>query len=549
MPAPKRTDVVPVISLAGLLCAAYVILLPSTRDVAGAQARMLFEQPGASLYILRVVGVKNGVPQSDKTAQDAQLKGVTQKYPNAAPLQIAAALHSANSLRQLRALTLRFPNNAALRAHILRISAMTLHPGHVPDAETAALYDGDAVHGERLEPNNAYFPMMQAMGLAAQQKDDQAIAILLRAADKTGWDDHTSEEGPTVIRLVEEAFGPTTVLDQVVIQDAILFPHLAALRGMERSVIADAQAKENAGQVEAGFRERHAILRLGHLMRTQGRTGMAAIVGALIARSCVFNPGGPVGNFVSNGLPSKPTLLQRQAAYVAYLQRIGHGEEASAVMQECAADAQTEPLINAGLARSPLNANNLRQVAAQWCINLALLANALAVLSLWFVALALTKTRRTEGVVPTLALALALALFLLLALQTQWAPVFGILRDVVVNLMLYLPGDTASGSANNPLSNPGALHISGVVASLLAPVTILICVAFTGFVRRTASFAFVINGLARWGGVMAGGLLFLYAVTLVTTVRSEARARDAFLRTAQHEGRYLAAVQHRSWPQ
>ena len=395
MPAPKRTDVVPRLSLAGLLCAACVILLPFTRHLAGMQARMLFERPAASLYILRVIGVKNGVPQSDKEAQDAQLEGVTQQNPSDVALQIAAALHSMNSVRQLRALTPRFPDNAALRAHILRISAMTMHPNRVPDAEAAALYDGDAAQGERLEPNNAYFSMMRAMALTAQQKDDQAIALLLRAADKTGWDDHASEEGPTSIRLVEEAFGPITVLDEAVIQDAILFPHLAALRGMERSVIADAQAKENAGQVEAGFRERRAILRLGHLMRTQGRTGIDSIVGAAIAQSSMVNPGGAAGNAVRSGLPSKPTLPQRLAAYQDYLQRIGHAEETQAVAQEGAADAQTEPLINAGLAQSPLNANSLRHIAAQWCINLALLANALAVLALWLVALFLKRTERT----------------------------------------------------------------------------------------------------------------------------------------------------------
>ena len=135
------------------------------------------------------------------------------------------------------------------------------------------------------------------------------------------------------------------------------------------------------------------------------------------------------------------------------------------------------------------------------------------------------------------------------ALQAQWAPVLGILRSVVVNLMPSLPGDTASGSVNNPLSSPGALHVAGAVASLLAPVALLLGVAFTGFARRTASLAFVIGGLARWGGVVAGGLFLLYAVTLTTTIRSEANARDALIRTTQHEGRYLAAIQHRSWPQ
>ncbi len=153
------------------------------------------------------------------------------------------------------------------------------------------------------------------MGLTAQQKNDQAVAILLRAADKTGWDDHASEKGRRVSSCVEAAFGPTTMLDQAILQDAVLFSHLAGLRGMERSVIADAQAKENAGQVEAGFRERHAILRLGHLMRTQAVQGWAQKSARLSrSRACSIRAARRERLSAAACRPN-PHLSQRQAAY------------------------------------------------------------------------------------------------------------------------------------------------------------------------------------------------------------------------------------------
>jgi hypothetical protein len=70
-------------------------------------------------------------------------------------------------------------------------------------------------------------------------------------------------------------------------------------------------------------------------------------------------------------------------------------------------------------------------------------------------------------------------------------------------------------------------------------------VAFMGLPRRKNSVTFLTRGV----GAVAGALLLLYAVTLTTTVREETRARDALARTVQHEGRYLADVQRRPWPQ
>ena len=45
-------------------------------------------------------------------------------------------------------------------------------------------FDRDAAAGERLDPDNAFFPLMRSVGLFAEHRDDEALAAIQRAGAK-----------------------------------------------------------------------------------------------------------------------------------------------------------------------------------------------------------------------------------------------------------------------------------------------------------------------------------------------------------------------------
>ncbi len=218
------------------------------------------------------------------------------------------------------------------------------------------------------------------------------------------------------------------------------------------------------------------------------------------------------------------------------------------MQMECASDAQIEPLMERGW-RVPQSA---RPVCARWP------RTGVSIWPCWRMRWPcwpcgssrslLKQTRRTEGVVPTLALALTFTLFLMFALQARWLPVFGNCAPWRSICCRPRRETRRHSAANNAVSNPAALQ-SLVFWHPCWPRRPSSRRSLYGLIRRENSVAFLVRGIARWGGAMAGAFLLLYAVTLTTTVREETRARDALARTVQHEGRYLADIQHRPWPQ
>jgi hypothetical protein len=108
------------------------------------------------------------------------------------------AMDQKQTLERLRALAETFPDRADIRAHCLRFSWVEVRlrrsedrlmtgdispsPPKVqiptPDLLARFLHDVDA--GERLDPDNSYFPLMRAIGLFAAHRDAEALAAVER---------------------------------------------------------------------------------------------------------------------------------------------------------------------------------------------------------------------------------------------------------------------------------------------------------------------------------------------------------------------------------
>ncbi len=222
----KRLRSVPRTTLLGLLSLGiYVCLfmLPATAWLMAQQIRALFEPPRALSALLYDVGAITPQAQPASPAAVQRLRDVVLHQPDDYAIQLAAALEpgypaSIRSFRvdPLRALISHFPSHPALYAHVLRYatlneigfrraeedlltgdavskSAPSFH-APTPTPPQLAAFDQEAATGERLDPTNAYFPLMRAIGLITSHRDAEALAAIQRASMKPHWDDYIADE-------------------------------------------------------------------------------------------------------------------------------------------------------------------------------------------------------------------------------------------------------------------------------------------------------------------------------------------------------------------
>ena len=149
--------------------------------------------------------------------------GFVRDHPNDYQIQLGGQGDAPGQtpVQYARSLVPRFPDSPSLRANILRYATTDeVHlkrpeedmllasaapqtpagnsPGgsrdDPPDAAALAAFDADAAAGERLDPDNAYFPFMRAVGLFAANRDAEGQAAVLRAGTKTAWREYYQDE-------------------------------------------------------------------------------------------------------------------------------------------------------------------------------------------------------------------------------------------------------------------------------------------------------------------------------------------------------------------
>ena len=177
-----------------------VLALPSTRWVVGVQV-------GSALHLCHPIeGIFDYItPHAPNSYtglaafDQKRVHMVLAHHPNDFPLQIGAVMpYFTGGLfarRSLRALISHFPDTPSLYANLLRCDAAgpvrlerpeidsltgerpeksSLRP--VPSPADLASYDQTAATGERLDPDNAYFPFVRSAGLFAAHRDSDGLA-------------------------------------------------------------------------------------------------------------------------------------------------------------------------------------------------------------------------------------------------------------------------------------------------------------------------------------------------------------------------------------
>ena len=340
------------------------------------------------------------------------------------PLQLASALKSANyhpdnkitAVDRLRSLKSRFPDSPSLYAAILRFATQSEigikreeeylfgssgKPGEfkerVINTELLSKFDSEAADGERLDPDNAYFPFMRTIGLYAAHRDREALEALSRAATKPRWEEYVLDEVHGQVRLREHVYGRRPALAKTALYAAVLFPHYAALRGSARVTTAKAVAFELAGDSERGYRVRRDLIVVGELMRAQGRSLITNLVGKAISAIALARPGGAPVVESKRGTNSAEATAMRvrrnHERFFAYMTRIGHGEDVAWLNTLLQTGDQAREGLQEALAESGFGGRPMWQLISWWAANLILLTNALWLLLIGGAALILCRTQ------------------------------------------------------------------------------------------------------------------------------------------------------------
>jgi hypothetical protein len=551
--------ILPVLILAGLLTA------PPTRTLLQAQLRLLHATM-PFLARLHEMGVKSeSLPPVPAWKESRTAASVT-RFPDDYAVQIGGALLAETYTKdgpaassqdlyaifqrrygeRLTAVSTRFPDRPGPYAHLLRfmtrstvrvsreVEVETFQTGKTPPyprdhqvgyADSWAAFDQAAAQGEKLDPDNAYFPMMRAVGLFDAKRDAEGIAAVLRAGQKARFEDYSMEEPEAEWSLYLHSYGSSSVMVRQSFFAAQLLPHFAALRSLARLTVYKAEKAEQEGRLREGLALRHAMMQCGVRMREHG-TVLGALVGIAIVPIETNRPGGAPLVKTSAELTRDQIVNRRRDLYLAYLHKIGAEDEARWFAQVDATDRQVRTLLETAGSAHPI-IDSARPLPAFWTLDMLLLANMLAMLLLCSAAVVCARFPGGEKALPAVVVVLVV-LFLLVALPMQWAEGLTQMRVVLDNLSL-LSDDTGQKAEGFDISGlitrfPGVVHIGEVLLSLLIPALTLPTLGGVSLVRRETFTAALSRGLRRGGLIFTTLLTVAYAGALIATARAEARA-------------------------
>ncbi len=354
------------------------------------------------------------VDESDSDRTNARCQAAAARRPNDYALQYAAAAGKTNAetLAQLRALTAKFPRQPSLYAnllryemlggfHLLRPEAAWLtgentskdyHPLPVTPQQFA-VFDHEAAAGERLDPDNAYFPLMRAFGLFAAHRDAAGVEAVRRAGKKTVWREYLVEDVQSRWRLHQEAFGDPGAIPRAAISWSTWLPQYQGMHQAAVVTVAKAAQAEKSGRTQEGLELREAVRRCGDRMRVQSTFLVGPLVGSSLCALSCLRPGGAPPPKDAMKTENRPAAAAAYAAYAAYARRSGREDIAQAALAEQAAGARVTAIV-AALSRDTRDLDGIKLLDDWWVADLLTLANVFWVLALGTAAA--VSGRRTE---------------------------------------------------------------------------------------------------------------------------------------------------------
>ena len=405
--------------------------------------------------------------------------------------------------------------------------------------ESLRNWNAACASGEALDPNNAYFPAMRAVGLFAQNRDKEAEAALLRASRAACYNDYSSDEPGAIWHLMEQTGGEPGAIPRFAEYASVCFWQYAPLRQMARLATVSAMNAEVAGDTERGFKLRQSVGRLGVAMQTSGKGSLImALVGGNIARTSFLRPGGSPLVLAGKNQSERTANVYRE-----YLIRTGHAGETEFVDWECRAGKQVRVVAKASYTL-PQNDNRFTafgRLSAAWAVGVILLSNIFVVLLAGGLAWVYLR------IVPLLTGPVRLALHVLGGVGVcgglfALGCYGGAVRAAGLGLGL------TAVLENVPNADLVTLNAVAFVSAAGVFVPLLLCHIKASRRARVPVALGVAHGLVRTALPITGVLLFCYGLVFAWTSSEEAKLSDYLRHVVQNEGPYLARQTGTTWP-
>lgn len=203
----------------------------------------------------------------------------------------------------------RYPNEPALYANMLRYAShWTLRSTRRPDedeirkgvpawkpAPPSSELDKIAraiEMGKKLEPDNAYFDLYEAILRFNQGRDPEGLAAIHRAAGKKEFEDHVFDELDATIQNQRErtpkplySLNPISRIAQAC---SVLLPHYMHFRSAARVAGDYIEQDMRQGKRDEALATATDVINLGILMREKSQTNIGVLVGIAIHNTAVL---------------------------------------------------------------------------------------------------------------------------------------------------------------------------------------------------------------------------------------------------------------------
>lgn len=483
---------------------------------------------------------------------------IASENPDDYSVQLATALcpddwqQVAPSLRRILP---RFPDKPALYAHILRYAYVELglphrdeeylidgsspywKSGHQPLPKPELLHDLDHIAsvGERLDPDNAYFPMMRAAFQFIAHRDENALASIERASKKRHWNDYLDDEVRSIWRLQEMVHGRQNAIFRALVYGDLRYLHMILLKTTAKIATYRAMIAEKGGDVEYGLSIRRSITHCANVMRSESRMIHGAVTARDIADIAMSRPGG--GQTVQHSERSDDTAWRsiQRSRYLAYLSHIGQAGEGKWTQAAIEAADRASDFQKKEWANSPFYGRPMAGIIRLWIAGIVILYSVLCSLLLWGAAGLLSRTRiRWPGV-----LGLATIGVCLLVVGTGF-----LLFWIELHISMLSSEGGTTGYLGSFEFSDFEEKVSFPAACIAIPTVVLVMALIIAAVRRKAPAAVLSRTFFCTSLVLAIG----YAGLLGVTAGQNARLSAGMEQSLQGEGPYLATLLGRTWP-
>lgn len=545
-----------IVVTATLLLLVALALLPDIGWLVRTQWHTLFS-PRPATVALREWRLE-AVRSPDPAWLRGRLAAVARQHPDDYLLQLAWTLEQEHPSRvDLRPLLPRFGNRPALLAHILRYdtagrvriqrseewafapAAERPNPASLtpPSAQHLRAYEQIAERGERVDPENAYFPLMRAIGLFAARRDKEAMEAIRRASRKPRWDDYLWEEKEARLHLVQVAFGEPLAISQFLNGYSVPEAHWLSIPSLGRMVRYLAHTLERRGKAQQAADLRLAMLRCASRIRSQSSSSVGSLVALATASVATAVPSPP-----RSARETEVQYRERlQREFLATLRRLGREADARWAQQEFHAMEETHALLREGTSPRQWLRMPLRWVRA-WTANLLWLWLLIGTALLWGVYAVAARTALQQGLAPygVLLVTVSLAGGAVLLSPAAEFP------TQVLAVLAYMV--QAEGSQPEFVVIPPLL--ARVAAAALVSFLLLMLgtlVGVWGMLRGAEPNQALVEGMRRSAPFLIGLLAALYTLSLVHTTRLEGEWQRDLQAWRQHEGKFYAAQLGKRW--